>query len=395
MPLRRLARHAQQAWEVPRDLILGRYPGFVTGGPLARGDVPVFVFHSLEPESFECKLRHLADNGYQTLSADEYFRFLVGAGAASEKAVVLTFDDGRGSVWSVGFPLLRRYGMKGTVFLIPGSVRSRPGPPAPTWEEVEVGRARADAVLGRESGEGAFLSWEEIAILARSGHFDFQSHTLTHARVHTGSHLAGFVTPALRKGYAALDVPLIREGDRDLRGEDVPLGTPFFRSASRTSENLRFFEEPAARRACVEAVADEGGEGFFYRKGWEGRLRRLVESHGVAGRRESPPEREAAIRDELQGSKRLIEERTGRPVIHLAYPWHVAGPTARRLARDAGYRTAFAGKVEGVPITRPGGDLEQIARIGEDYVELLPGRGRIDLSTVLYRKWSRRLGGGA
>ncbi len=395
MPLRRLARHAQQAWEVPRDLLLGRYPEFVTGGPLARGDVPVFVFHSLEPDSFERKLRHLADNGYQTLSAEEYFRFLVGAGAASEKAVVLTFDDGRGSLWSVGLPLLRRYGMKGIVFLIPGSVRSCPGPLTPTWEEVEAGRARADAVLGRESGPGAFLSWEEIAILARSGHFDFQSHTLSHARVHTGPHLAGFVTPALRKGYAALDVPLIREGDRDLRGEDIPLGTPFFRSTPRTSENLRFFEEPGPRRACVEAVADEGGEGFFYRKGWEGRLRRLVEAQGVAGRRESPQEREAAILAELLGAKRVIEERVGRSVIHLAYPWHAAGPTARRLAREAGYRTAFAGKVDGVPITRPGGDLQQIARIGEDYVELLPGRGRIDLSTVLYRKWSRRLRGTA
>jgi len=388
MPLRRLAR---EAWEVPRDLLLGRYPEFVTGGPLARGDVPVFVFHSLEPESFERKLRHLSENGYVALSAEEYFRVLVGAGAAPERGVVLTFDDGRGSLWSVGFPLMRRYGTKGIVFLVPGSTRSRPGPPAPTWEEVEAGRIPAEEVRRGETEEGSFLSWEEIDVLSRSGLFDFQSHTLFHARVHAGPALAGFVTPARRRGYAALDVPLIRDGDRDLRGEEIPLGTPVLESAPRTSEVLRFLEDPAVRRGCVEAVNAEGGAAFFQRRGWEARLRRLLGRRAIAGRRETPAEREAAIRTELAESKRLIEERTDKPVIHLAYPWHASGPTARRLSLDVGYRTAFGGKVAGVPITRAGGDLQHIARIGEDYLELLPGRGRVDLSTVLYRKWSRRL----
>jgi len=106
--LRRLADDAGPAWEVPRDLLLGRYPDFVTGGPLARGDIPVFVFHSVEPESFGRKLRYLAENGYSTLSADEYFRALMGAGPVPERAVLLTFDDGRSSVWGVGAPLLSR-----------------------------------------------------------------------------------------------------------------------------------------------------------------------------------------------------------------------------------------------------------------------------------------------
>jgi hypothetical protein len=81
-------------------------------------------------------------------------------------------------------------------------------------------------------------------------------------------------------------------------------------------------------------------------------------------------------------------------VLHLCYPWHASGPTARRLAREVGYRTAFCGKVPGVPITAPGGDPLAIARIGEDYLELLPGRGRSDLVSVLRHKWTRRLRGG-
>jgi hypothetical protein len=202
------------------------------------------------------------------------------------------------------------------------------------------------------------------------------------------------MTPWMRHGYVAFDVPLVERGGRDLLAEDVPLGTPLLRSEPRTSEALRFHEDAAAGQACALAVAAAGGEEFFERPGWERDLRRIAASRTWIGRVESQADREAAIRRELEAARTLIERHTSRPVVHLCYPWHVSGPTARRLAREAGYRTAFCGKVPGVPITPPGGDPQAIARIGEDYVELLPGRGRGSLLEVLRRKWSRRVRGG-
>ena len=385
-----LSRQVREVFEVPRDLLLHRYPPFVTGGPLPRGHVPVFVFHSLEPESFERKLRYLAENGYETLSADEYFHVLVRAGAAPERAVLLTFDDGRGTLWSVGYPLLKRYRMRGVVFLVPGRIPSRPGPLAPTWEDVREGRVAAGDVLAREAGEGALLCWEEIDVLSRSGVFEFQSHTLTHARVHVAPEVVGFVTPPMRQGYAAMDLPLIESDGRDLLGLDVPLGTPLLRSLPRTAEVSRFFEDPRIRRACVDAVTTAGGEGFFRRGDWHRALQRMVAGQPVHGRLETPAERARALRKELAQSREMIAERTGRSVTHLCWPWHASGPTARRIAFEVGYRTAFSGKVPGTPITPPGGDSHAVARIGEDYLELLPGRGRGRLSAVLRRKWLRR-----
>jgi hypothetical protein len=271
---------------------------------------------------------------------------------------------------------------------------SRPGPLPPTLDDLETGRPVDEAVLRRNEGESSLLSWEEVDALARAGLFDFQSHTLRHARVHTRPQLAGFVAPWTRRGYDAFDQPLLREGDRDLLGEEAPLGAPLFRSAPRISEETRFFEDPSARDACVAEVAASGGEGFFLRSDWEARLRRLFGRTRVAGRLETADEKAEAIRAELADSRRRIEERTGRPVVHLCYPWHAAGPTATRIAAEAGYETAFCGKVPGVPVTRPGGDPRAIARIGEDYVELLPGRGRATLGEVLRRKWGRRFGRG-
>ena len=67
--MKSFSRHAREAWEVPRDLLLGRYPEFVTGGGLPRGHVPVFVFHSLEPAGFGKKLAYLAPAMDRTLAA--------------------------------------------------------------------------------------------------------------------------------------------------------------------------------------------------------------------------------------------------------------------------------------------------------------------------------------
>lgn len=390
MNLRSLARQAGAAWEVPRDLLLGRYPPFVTGGPLPKSHVPVFVFHSVEPVSFERRLDFLEENGYVTLSAEEYFQFLIGARAAPERAVVLTFDDGRGSLWSVGAPLLERRGMRGIVFLVPGRTTSRDGSPLPTWTDVREGRAKADDVADRER-LAPLLYWEEIESLSARGVFDFQSHTHTHARVHTGPEVVGFVTPALRRGYDAFDLPLVAGADgSDLPASEVPLGRPILRSAARTSDALRFREAAGFGAAAIQAVAAGGGEAFFDRPRWEQELRALV---GVSapGTAETAAERDRAILDELTRSRRAIEEHTGKPVIHLCFPWHVAGTAARRLAREAGYRTAFCGKVPGTPVTLAGGDLTAIARVGEDYLERLPGRGQVSLASILRSKWRRRL----
>jgi len=388
--LRSLGQSVREAWEVPRDLLLRRYPAFVTGGELARGEVPVFVFHGAEPEPFARKLAHLARNGYATLSVDEYTDVVRGRITPPERAVLLSFDDGRGSVWSVAAPLLKRHGMRAVVFLVPGRVPEHAL--GSTWDDVEAGRVERSVVLAREQAEGALLSWEEIDALGRTGRFDFQSHTLSHARVHTTPALAGFVTPKTQRGYAAFDQPLIRDGARDRLGLEVPLGTPLLRSAPRTSEERRFFEDPELRTSCVTAVADAGGEAFFRRSDWEARLRSAFRGVRVQGRIETLQEQAAAIRHQLVEARRLIEARTGRPVVHLCYPWHAAGDTARRLAIEAGYETAFCGKVEGVPITRQGGDLRAIARLGEDYVELLPGEGRRSLGELLRHKWARRFG---
>ena len=389
-----LGHNLGAVWDVARDLATGGYPPFVTGGPLRRGEIPVFVLHSLEPESFGRRLRFLSDNGYVTLTAAEHVECLRGTREAPERAVVLTIDDGRASVWSIGAPLLRRYGMNAVVFLVPRHLRARIGVPRPTLDDANAGSTSISDLLSIDESPSGFLFWEEVEQLSGETRIDFQSHSTSHARIHTSNRLAGFMHPGLRAGYRSLDVPLIRIGERDAAPAEIPLGTPLFESQPRLSEAWRFLEDAAVRDACLAEVA-KLGDGFFELRGWEARLRKLVDvTRAKPGGTESEAEREAAMRDELGGSRRPIEEHTGREVRHICYPWHVSGPTSERLAREGGFRSAYCGKLPGVPITLSGGDPHRIARISEDYLELLPGLGRQTLTGVLKAKWSRRFGGG-
>ncbi len=74
-PLRKLGRNAREAWEVPRDLLLGRYPDFVTGGPLAPWPRP--RLRVPQPGSGGLRRKGRATSrrtATSTLSADEYFQ---------------------------------------------------------------------------------------------------------------------------------------------------------------------------------------------------------------------------------------------------------------------------------------------------------------------------------
>lgn len=72
----------------------------------------------IEVNNFEEQLKYLAKHNYKTLTTDEFFKWKKGEISIPYKSVLITFDDGFLSNYQYAFPLLKKYNMNATVFLI-------------------------------------------------------------------------------------------------------------------------------------------------------------------------------------------------------------------------------------------------------------------------------------
>lgn len=124
-----IARRLSKSHEIPPDSSLP-FPRF------ARIKTPKFVilcYHGIGEsgnplgvaparELFEAQMRFLREN-YRVASLDEACRELSG-GAKTEPGVVITFDDGYRSAYTVAFPILQKYRLPATIYLTVDSVET-------------------------------------------------------------------------------------------------------------------------------------------------------------------------------------------------------------------------------------------------------------------------------
>jgi peptidoglycan/xylan/chitin deacetylase (PgdA/CDA1 family) len=158
--------------------------------------IPVFMYHhvnwhegdlvTLSPSGFETHLQALKERGYQTLFLDELVSILQGETVALQPSVALTFDDGHLDNWVYAFPLLQKFGMKATIFVItswmgegkerglwnPGGTPGAGLLPILRHREVKKKAAQGDGTVA--------LNWNELHAMEASGRVDVQSHTHFH-----------------------------------------------------------------------------------------------------------------------------------------------------------------------------------------------------------------------
>ena len=98
----------------PRVVCL-MYHRFVTSDQFAqcRGNDR---YYAIPKETFEKHLQYLSNHGYHTLSTRECLDFLKGKREVPANSVYLTIDDGYVSTLMLAQPLLKKYGMRATLF---------------------------------------------------------------------------------------------------------------------------------------------------------------------------------------------------------------------------------------------------------------------------------------
>ena len=70
-------------------------------------------------DRFEEQMRYLAENGYQTISLDDFVVWCRGEKRIPDKSIIITMDDGYLSNYRYAYPALRKYNLTATIFVTP------------------------------------------------------------------------------------------------------------------------------------------------------------------------------------------------------------------------------------------------------------------------------------
>jgi peptidoglycan/xylan/chitin deacetylase (PgdA/CDA1 family) len=139
------------------------FPRFANG-------VPVLLYHRILPrnggrgvsaETFDAQLQRLHDMGFETITLDQYVRFVHGdATDLPPRPVLITFDDGFRSALERADPVLARYGWSAVLY-IPTSTVGRPG--RLTWDELRQMWASGRWQIAEHAGAGHGLVTADAA----------------------------------------------------------------------------------------------------------------------------------------------------------------------------------------------------------------------------------------
>ena len=114
---------------------------------------------------------------------------------------------------------------------------------------------------------------------------------------------------------------------------------------------------------------------------------RIVPCLDAAERCQAEAQRYLSMAEDYCLARERLEEQLRKPVRHLCYPDYDGTAESVAFSRQAGYVSNFWGLVHDRGVNRPGDDPFRVARILDDYILRLPGRGRRSLASVLATKW--------
>ena len=123
--------------------------------------VPILVYHrvsdtdknpmTLKVADFDAQMKYLVDNGYHVIAPDDLLDAWATGKALPAKPIVLTFDDGHMDIYNNVFPILQKYNMRATVFVVTDHM-----------------------------GMKDYLTWDIARALQAGGYIDIESHTMSY-----------------------------------------------------------------------------------------------------------------------------------------------------------------------------------------------------------------------
>ena len=159
--IRRIARLLSKGLPLPMLLLMAFVAWVLTAAPPE--GFPILEYHMVTenphpdakpyvvpPEDFAEQLDYLVEEGYTTITPQDYARARKGKQQLLEKPIILSFDDGYEDNWRVVLPMLEERGMKAVFYMVTNSI-----------------------------GKPGYLTWDNLFDMERSG-MEIGSHTANH-----------------------------------------------------------------------------------------------------------------------------------------------------------------------------------------------------------------------
>lgn len=112
--------------------------------PIPNGKIPILLYHDLESAEqpnekqgaatqgtvvsatiFKEQIKYLHSNGYKTISLKQYFSIRRQNLSFPRKTIILTFDDGHVSNYTLAFPILKQYGYTACFFVVTKNINTK------------------------------------------------------------------------------------------------------------------------------------------------------------------------------------------------------------------------------------------------------------------------------
>ncbi len=158
---RRFLRDAKKSWIIEdanegisftKDQVIviplkeGNKGGLIADGYQA---VPVLTYHHFAEDCtspfciptalFDQQMRYLKENGYRVITMGELLGFMQYRHALPKRSVVIAMDDGNRSAYTIGYPILKKYGFTATLFIYTDFVGVSKN--AITWDQLREMKA--------------------------------------------------------------------------------------------------------------------------------------------------------------------------------------------------------------------------------------------------------------
>lgn len=312
--------------------------------------IPVLTFHSIGIEKSQWTKRYLSSprrhfekfcefilkGKYNSLFLDEWYRLSNPESTGVDKNIVLTFDDGYLDNWVYVYPIIKKYGIKITIFINPEFVDPSEEP-RPTLEDVWEKKLPVESLQ-----PVGFLNWNEMRLMEESGLVDIQSHSMSHNTYFKSDRVIDLFDGSpkydwLPWHYHKNDKPYYMKNNLL---NSIPEGMPVF-EYDRSLAVRRFIPSDEFIEYCISEYR-RYKDSRQNKKEIVEKIKNELESWQSVGRYETDAELTSRYTYELKESKRIIEEKLNKDVRFLCWPGGRYNEQSLRLSMEAGYCASTA-----------------------------------------------------